>query len=178
LGRYHEALDQVASAVEQDPLNVLFRGVFALILGLESPDRSLAEARTAMELDATHWLPYYAISLYHFRRGELPLALQFAERSLRGPLALPAGLSAGLLRRLGQNDRADELLSRLTAPNGRFIYHILCADLDAAADALERSLTEGTVQSLMWLPYFLEPLRATPRWPALAKMMNLPPEAV
>jgi len=34
------------------------------------------------------------------------------------------------------------------------------------------------VQPMMWFGAsdFLRPLRSSPRWPALVKMMNLPPE--
>jgi eukaryotic-like serine/threonine-protein kinase len=181
LGRLREALDHIERAVEQDPLNVLFRAMFALILGSKSPDRAAVEARKAMEIDERHWLSYYAMSMNHFRGGDLPQALQFAERSARAVVSipLPAGLLAGLLRQLGENDRADELLSSLKAPSGMFIYHMVCSEIDAAADSFAKALTQGDVQPLMWFAAsdFLKPLRSSPHWPALAKMMNLPPEA-
>jgi len=180
LGRLREALDHIESAVKQDPLNVLFRGMFALILGSESPDRAAVEARKAIEIDERHWLPYYAMSMNHFRRGELPQALPFAERSVQAmaSIPLPAGLLAGLFRRLGENDRADELLSRLRGPSGMFIYYMVCSEIDAAADSFAKAIAQGEVQPLMWFAAcdFLKPLRSSPHWPALAKTMNLPPE--
>jgi len=180
LGRLREALDHIESAVKQDPLNVLFRGMFALILGSESPDRAAVEARKAIEIDERHWLPHYAMSMNHFRRGELPQALPFAERSVQAmaSIPLPAGLLAGLFRRLGENDRADELLSRLRGPSGMFIYYMVCSEIDAAADSFAKAIAQGEVQPLMWFAAcdFLKPLRSSPHWPALAKTMNLPPE--
>jgi serine/threonine-protein kinase len=180
LGRFGEALDQVERAVEQDPLNVLFRGMFSLILCSESPDRAAVEARKAMEIDERHWLPYYAMSLNHLRRGELQEARHFAERAAAAArwMPLPAGLLAGLLRRVGEKIDADAVLSNLQSPSGMFIYHVLCSEMDAAADSLAKAIAQGEVQPLMWFGAsdFLRPLRSTLRWPALARMMNLPPD--
>jgi eukaryotic-like serine/threonine-protein kinase len=130
LGRIREALDYIERAVEQDPLNVLFRGMFALVLGSESPDRAVAEARKAIEIDQRHWLPYYAMSMNHFHLGELPEARRLAEQSATAArwMPLPAGLLAGLLRRLGENDNADALLAKITSPGGMFIYHMVCSE--------------------------------------------------
>lgn len=180
LGRVREALDQIASAVEQDPLNVVFRGFFALVLGSQSPDRAAVEGRKAIEIDERHWLPHYAMSMLHFHRGELPEALQFAERGVRATAYVPllAGLLAGLLRRLGEKDRADELLSKLRAPSSMFVYYMVSSEIDAAADSFAKAIAQGEVQPLMWFAAsdFLNPLRSSPHWPALAKMMNLPRE--
>jgi eukaryotic-like serine/threonine-protein kinase len=180
LGRFREALDHLEGAVEQDPLNVLFRGMFSLILGSESPDRAAVEARKAMEIDERHWLPYYAMSMNHFRLGELQEARELAGRSAAAArwMPVPAGLSAGLLRQLGENDDADALLSTLQSPSGMFIYHVVCSEIDAAADSLAKAIAQGEIQPLMWVGAIdlLRPLRSSPRWPALAKVMNLPPE--
>ena len=178
LGRYREALDLIENAVEQDPLNNAFRGVFALALGSESPDRAAAEARKAIEIDDRHWMPNYAMSMNHLRRGELAEARQFAERGARGAPSIPltAGLLAGILRRLGENDRAGELLSTLRAPSGLFMYHMVCSEIEAAADCFAKAIAQCEVQPLMWICADSFRLRSTPQWPALARMMNLPPQ--
>ena len=93
-------------------------------------------------------------------------------------MPLPAGLLAGLVRRVGENDDADALLSRLRSPSGLFIYHVVCSEMEAAAELFAKAIAQGEVQHLMWLGAsdFLRALRSSPRWPALAKMMNLPSE--
>ena len=157
------------------------RTVAALILGVESPDRAAVEARKAMELDERHWLPYYAMSMNHFRRGELREAREFAGRSAAAApsIPLPAALLAGLLRQLGEHDDAEALLSQLRSPSGMFIYHAVCSEMDAAADSLAQAIAQGEMQPLVWFSAdFLRPLRSTVRWPALARMMNLPLEPV
>ena len=56
------------------------------------------------------------------------------------------------------------------------IYHLVCSEIDSAADSFAQAIAQGEVQPLMWFGAsdFLRPLRASPRWPALAKMLNLP----
>jgi len=178
LGRFREALDLFEDAVEQDPLNIVFRGVFALLLGSESLDRAAAEARKAIELDEGHWAANYVMSMNHLCRGELAEARQFAERSARAVPWMPpiAGLLAGILRRLGEDNQAQERLSTLKAPSGMFIYHMVCSETEAAADYCAKAIAQGEVQPLMWICADNFGLRSTPHWPALGTMMNLPPE--
>jgi hypothetical protein len=54
-----------------------------------------------------------------------------------------------------------------------------CFEIDDAADWFANAIAQGEVQPLMWFAAsnFLKPLRSSSRWPALAKMMNLPPQA-
>jgi hypothetical protein len=159
---------------------VSFRAIFALILVAESPVRAAAEARKAMEIDDRHWLANYAMSMSHFRLGEFQEARYLAERSAAAApsMPLPAGLLAGLLRQLGEHDDADAQLSKLKSPSGLFMYHLVCSEIDAAVDSFANAIAQGEVQPLMWFGAtdFLRPLRSSPRWPALVKRMNLPPE--
>jgi len=85
---------------------------------------------------------------------------------------------AGLLRQLGEHDDADAQLSKLKSPSGLFMYHLVCSEIDAAVDSFANAIAQGEVQPLMWFGAtdFLRPLRSSPRWPALVKRMNLPPE--
>jgi len=93
---------------------------------------------------------------------------------------LPAGLLAGLLRQLGEHNNADAVLSKVTSPIGRAIYHMVCSEIDAGADAYAKAIAQGEVQPMMWLGAsdFLGALRSSPRWSALARIMNLPPETL
>jgi len=71
------------------------------------------------------------------------------------------------------------VLSRLRSPSGLFIYHVVRSEMEAAADSFAKAIAQGEAQPFMWLGAsgFLRSLRSSSRWPALAKMMNLPSEA-
>jgi len=65
-----------------------------------------------------------------------------------------------------------------TAPSGRMIYHLLCSEIDAAADWYEKAIESRAPWAALWASAgFLKPLRSSPRWPKLASMMNLPARA-
>ena len=185
LGRFQEALEQFEKALEQDPLNVFIRGAFALVLSFrEMHDRALAEAQKALEIDESHWLPYFAISFSNVLRGELAEARNAAERSVQAvPWHFqPIGLLAGILARLGNKERADELVLKLRQMGparervGLLLYHVLCSGNDAAADWYAAMVEDRDPFAAVWS--IMKPLRSSPRWPALAKMMNLPAEAI
>jgi hypothetical protein len=56
---------------------------------------------------------------------------------------------------------------------------ILCSDIDAAADYYAKMIEHrDPAATFSAAASFLKPLRSSPRWPALAKMMNLPPETL
>jgi hypothetical protein len=55
------------------------------------------------------------------------------------------------------------------------LYHLLCSELDAAADWYKKGIERHEVLGVLALSSgFSKPLRESPRWPELAKMMNLP----
>jgi tetratricopeptide (TPR) repeat protein len=181
MGRMQEAIEQIERALKQDPLNVWARSLFALVLSWgEAYDRALAEAKTAMEVDASSWIPHFAIGFSYALRGEFAAARPAAEQSAR---AMPwnaqaLGLLAGILAQLGEKERADELVAKLRnmAHIGLLLYHLLCSRTDIAADWFAKMIED---RDPVAPPYScLKPIRSSPRWPVLAKMMNLPEEAI
>jgi hypothetical protein len=91
-------------------------------------------------------------------------------------------LLAGVLARTGDRDRAEALIGQMTnaqgglvAPSGMALYHLICSEVDAAADWFEKAIDQRDPILVPWLRLPLaKPLRASPRWPKIAKMMNLP----
>src|SRR5262249_38505740 len=128
--------------------------------------------------------PYFAISFSNVLRGELAEARNAAERSVQAvPWHFqPIGLLAGILARLGKKEGADELGLKLRGMGsarergGLLLYHVLCAGNDAAADWYAAMVEDRDPFAAVWS--IMKPLRSSPRWPALAKMMNLPEEAI
>jgi hypothetical protein len=90
------------------------------------------------------------------------------------------GQLAGLLVRTGAANQADAWIEKLgpgTAPgaaSGLVIFSALCGDLDRAAKWAELAIEQRDMPFVQNLGPFLRP---SPRWPALAKMMNLPETA-
>ena len=65
------------------------------------------------------------------------------------------------------------------AAQGLAIFHLLCSDIDRAAYWVEKAIEERDPSIFISLrqPY-AQPLRSSRYWPKLAKLMNLPPEAL
>ena len=64
------------------------------------------------------------------------------------------------------------------APFGLAIFHTYCGEIDLAADWFEKAIEERYPGLALWLQGSIaEPLRASPRWPKLAALMNLPEKA-
>ena len=54
-------------------------------------------------------------------------------------------------------------------------YHLLCSEVDAALDWMEKGVEQREALLLTYVHTdLLKPLLMSPRWPALAKRMNLP----
>jgi Flp pilus assembly protein TadD len=87
-----------------------------------------------------------------------------------------AGFLAGLLVLAGEKERAEKLIAtmREMVPAARIIYHLVCSEIDAAIDWYERDIElRQPGAALLACPAHLTPLRSSPRWPRLARMMNL-----
>ena len=84
------------------------------------------------------------------------------------------GLLAGLMKQNGENEQAEATLRGMRL-RGMLIYHVVCWEIDAAIDVYERAIEQRNLMAATWAsPGFLRPLRSSPRWPELARMMNLP----
>jgi len=180
LGRFEEAMREIGTAIEQDPLNVTARNILSATLRAAGfYDRSVAEARKAVEIDEHHWAPHFYVSLGLACQGMFAEAREPAERAFKAASWHPQvlGLLAGIFARLGQKERADELLAKIpeAGPGGRVLYHLLCAEIDGTADWYEKAIELRDPFAVVWSAVeFAKPLRSSPRWARLAKMMNLP----
>jgi hypothetical protein len=53
-------------------------------------------------------------------------------------------------------------------------FHLCCGDIDAAADWIERAITERHPAVFFFLQAHAQELRGSARWPALASLLKLP----
>jgi serine/threonine-protein kinase len=184
LGRSLDATQQMELAVQDDPLNARYHVMLGLCLEASGKDGS-EELRRAVALGDDYFL--LVLGWIHASRGRIAEALAAAERaySLAPWSSLAIGVLAGVLMLSGDRDRAQGPLDKLGsgqaygAPHGLAIFHLLCSDIDRAADWVEKAIEErdpSVLQSLRQ-PY-AQPLRSSRHWPKLAKLMKLPPQAL
>ena len=184
-GRIHEAVTVMEKAVESDPLNAPVRSSLAAgLMSAEIYDRAIEEARKGLEIDEDLWIPYQSLIMSYLMKNMVPEALAAAEKSIPAGFLAPTviGLFAGTLARAGERARAETLIEsikdapgRFVAPSGMVLYHLVCSEIDAAADWFEKAIETRDPTLVPWLRLPLtKPLRASPRWPKIAAMMNLP----
>jgi eukaryotic-like serine/threonine-protein kinase len=179
LGRFQDAVDAMAEGLEGDPINLLYR--HHLADGLRNAGRfeeADAELRRILELDGNFPMAVGTLGVLCAQQGRLDEALALSEKAYAlMPSPLAAGQLAALLVRTGETSRAEALLEGLRpgtawgAPTGMAIFHALCGEFDQAAEWVERAIEDRYPR----LVAILGPLlRSSPRWPALARLMNLP----
>jgi eukaryotic-like serine/threonine-protein kinase len=182
LGRAREAVREMQQALDQDPLNVVYRVVLASCLdAAEMPELAIAEASRALEIDENHWSVHAMLARTYASNGRTAEAIASAERAFQlapwSPMVL--GLLAGLVRKEDRH-RAEALVQRLMelpahrTSIGMSQYHLACSEVEAAADWVERAVEQRALFVLYHLGGPLKPLRSTQRWPKLANMLNLP----
>jgi serine/threonine-protein kinase len=186
LGRPLDAAQQMALAVQDDPLNGRYHVALGSCLEESGRDGS-EELRRAIELEDDYFLTFLHLGRINSSRGRIAEALAAAERaySLAPWSSRAIGLLAGILVRSGDRDRAQGLLDKLGsgeaygAAHGLAIFHLLCSDIDRAADWVQKAIEERDPSILLSLRLRdAQPLRSSRHWPKLARLMNLPPEAL
>ena len=188
VGRALEAAAEHRRALEEDPLNLIIRvGLAVSLRAAGKDDEAAEEARKILELDP-NFTAAYTLQACDVTKMALPDALAYAEKgfSLVSGNPLASGLLAGLLVRNGDRARAEDLLrvfgdaQAYGAPCGFAIFHLLCSEIEQAAEWVEKALEQRQhqmVAMLLLTPPYGPMLRSSSRWPRLARMMNLP-EAV
>jgi eukaryotic-like serine/threonine-protein kinase len=183
-GRPEAALREHESAVQGDPLNLQLRSILAVALMISGRDADAAgECRRILELDENYHLGHFYLSLALLPLGRIEEALASAEKAYSlAPWARSGiGQVAGLRKLIGDTGRAEAALEALGdgtasgAPLGFVHYYLVCSEIERAVDWAERAIEQREPSIVYFLLHPLaKPLRQSSRWPALAKMMNLP----
>jgi serine/threonine protein kinase/tetratricopeptide (TPR) repeat protein len=176
LGRFEEAIEEGTKSVAHDPLNSfshMNQSLTLVFAGLY--ERAIEAAQRALALDDRSFLAPLVIALGEFHQGKHAQARKQAEEAFRiapwHPMVV--GFLAGVLAQDGEKQRAEELIAKM--PDGAVLYRMLGSQIDAAIDAYAQVIeARHPVAAMMAAAKLFEPLRSSPRWPRLAKMMNLP----
>ena len=180
LGRYEEAVFQMERADERDPLNALWRDVLASHLThAQLYDRAIDQATDALTIDPTHFAPRNTLGEAYVTMGRWPEAIDALEQAylIAPQFALSTGMLAGALVCSGERMRAEALIREMgDAPQpviGRVLYHVLCSEMESAADWYERAIEQRDPFALVFANTPLlgahEPLVGRN-----SRMMNLP----
>jgi len=180
IGRLAEAVETMASGLQDDPLNLLYRHLYARGLRhLGRLDEAEVELRRILDIDPDFPWALETIGAVCAQQGNAEEALEHSERA---HVVTPwshtvVGQLAALLKRTGDGKRADALVETLGtgeaygASTGLAIFHAMSGDAEQAAQWAARGIAQRFLPQI----YMVAPLLRTQRqWPALARLMNLP----
>jgi tetratricopeptide (TPR) repeat protein len=132
-----------------------------------------------MEIDENFVMGYYVQASDCVAQGLYTEAHALAEKAYsidpRGTQTW-LGLVAGIRSRVGAPH--EELLRRLESQwLGLAAYHLVRDEMELALDCVEKAIAQrDPTLTLFVSSLFRKNLRQNPRWPTLARMMNLPGE--
>jgi TolB-like protein/Tfp pilus assembly protein PilF len=184
IGRADDAAAELQQALQQDPFDHQARAMLAGTFELLGRTQDAAHQLDVMiELNPTSWLAQFLMGVFRAFRGAYKEARPFATRAyeLAPWYSGVAGLFAGVLARTGDRARSRKVLHALSATNvtgtpiGFGVFNLVCGEIDRAADFFATAIEQRhprTILILCGAPRGL--LQQSARWPALAKMMNLP----
>ena len=180
IGRLAEAVETMARALEEDPLNLLYRHLYARGLRhLGRLDEAAAELRGVLDVDPSFAIALETLGAVCAQQGNSEEALALTERAhVVTPWSYTVvGQLAALRDRAGDRRGTDALLETLGtgeaygASTGLAIFHAMTGNAEQAAEWAAR----GIAQRFLPLVYVVAPLiRSQPQWPALARLLNLP----
>jgi len=183
LGRFEESVAEMQREVELDPLNISWRGVLSAHLNhAERYDEAIENAQKAITIDDAHFVPLTILSQSYAYQQQWDEAIAVAEKAHRlAPWnANVAAVLAGSLARVGDKERAEQIMGafgdRPLPMWGRVEYHLLCSELDAAANWYEKVIAERDPFAVIFAnsPLVRKGLASSARWLRLATLMNLP----
>jgi len=179
-GRLAEAVETMASGLQDDPLNLLYRHLYARGLRhLGRLDDAEVELRGVLDIDPDFPWALETLGAVCAQQGNAAEALAFTERAHAvTPWSYTVmGQLAALLDRAGDTQRVDALLETLGtgegygASTGLAIFHAMKGDPELSAEWAAR----GIAQRFLPLVYMVAPLlRPQRQWSTLARLMNLP----
>ncbi len=193
-GYMAQAVAEIESALELDPLSILAWGWLGVSLSLQyqqdgtmaAAERALAAGQRALELDPTAWLPYVAIGSTYREQGDFKQAITAYRKGAEvsgdlpfmiGCLGLTFGLSGNAAEARSMLKRLDASAAQRYVPPSCFAWIYLgLGEIDAAFEWLNRAVEECDQFMMPIKSYgFFDPIRADPRFHALLRKMNLEP---
>ena len=184
VGRHDEALREIRTAQELDPLSLIIGTAYGRTLHFARRyPEAIAQFQRTIEVDDSFVQAHFDLGMSYVQAGKYAAAIAAFERHLEGPRRRPVMVAvlghAYAMDR--QEGRARSILAELTALGdadganaGRAYIHAGLRELDESVALLERAyeLHEGLLVFLKVEP-MIDPLRSHPRFLALMSRMGL-----
>ncbi len=181
LGRHDEAIREMQSAEQMDPLSSMVRSTFGRVLyRARKYEEAALHLKRAIELDSRNFGAYGRLGDVYTQMGRYEEALATYDK-VRTLQPDGGGFMAGIAHvyaLTGKRREALEIINRAkVAAFGAAIVYAALGDRDEAFEVLEKAVEERS-SLLVFVkadPRF-DSLRTDPRWQALLRRMNFPPE--
>ena len=181
VGRTEECILQHEQGIKGDPLNVIGRSTFAVsLLAAGRIADAHSEAMKVLEIDEAKESSFLNFSFIYARQKNWKETLYNAEEASR-VVPWTKAIAAAALRKMGEENRAEEVIQNLMhtdksfIPIGLAIYHSICDETEKATKWWEKAIEQRHSLVGQMIRIFF---RSNPEWPAMAKLMNLPGEAL
>jgi len=183
-GNAEEAIRLAQGAIEEDPLDVwAHMNLHAYLQAAGRDAEALEQLKRVLELDQNQVVAMVSMAMIYADRGHLAEALKIARRGYATGPWFPdtIGVLAALLRRNGNEEEAKSIANELGSGDaagdarGHALFHLLSGELDEGAGWVEKAIEERDPSMMFYLRFVVcRGLRASHRWPAIAKLTNLP----
>lgn len=178
IGRDREAIEELERALDDDPLHLLCRSHLAVCLHTAGKQaEAVRQVSQVLEMEERFGVAHWYLAIFQALEGRVAVSLTSAEKaySLRPWDTLAVGLLAGMAARAGDKARVESLVAQLApgakrAAVGWAAYHLARLETDQSADWIGKAIEQRDSGVPVLLPF----MRTSSRWPALAKMLNLP----
>jgi len=188
MGREEEAIVEEQKSLELDPRSLIINVEAGLpYFYLQRYDEALSHFRKALEMEPNFALAHHDIGWVMEAQGKYPEAIREFERAVQ--ISDVAALWSSLGHAYGMAGRrqdAMKVLQRLheiakqhyVSPSYEAAVYMGLGEYDRAMDLYEKSYA-GRNWAMIWtrIGHYMKPLHGTPRFEALLKRMNFPPDA-
>ena len=183
-GNVEQAIELAQRAIEEDPLEVWPRmNLHAYLQAVGRDTEALEQLQKVLELDPNQVVAMVSVAMLRADKGDLAGALVIARRAHAiGPwFPDTTGVLAAFLRRNGDEAESQSLAQTLGSgetlgdARAHALFHLLCGELDQGADWVEKAIAQRDASMMVYLRFVVcKGLRASHRWPKIARMINLP----
>ncbi|HXY08618.1 MAG TPA: hypothetical protein VEI52_12325, partial [Terriglobales bacterium] len=183
-GNVEQAITLAQRAVEEDPLEVwAHMNLHAYLQAAGRDDEALEQLKRVVELDQNQVVALVSMAMIHADKGDLAEALQIARRAYAIGSWFPdtIGVLAALTHRNGEEVESKSLAKALGSgealgdARAHALFHLLCGEIDRGSDWAEKAIEQRDPSMMFYLRFVVcKGLRASHRWPKVAKMINLP----